>query len=141
MLEKITKGETEVCAVPEFSHVAKLKLQTLLDRGYRITGYALEKPQTGALPVRGFINHGGFVGWWMGDEPTPDAPKSPEDVPVALPEPVAQLWQHGETGRTRVLMPDAVTDCDAQWRMVSALYTEQQVIELLKSTGVSVKEG
>ena len=38
-------------------------------------------------------------------------------------QPVASLWQHGATGRTRILMPDDITDCDAQWFKVSDLYT------------------
>ena len=36
-------------------------------------------------------------------------------------EPVAHLWQHGETGRTRVTFPDSVTDCDASWFCVGPL--------------------
>lgn len=30
-------------------------------------------------------------------------------------EPVATLWQHAETGKTRVVMNGAITDCDASW--------------------------
>ena len=37
-------------------------------------------------------------------------------------EPVAHLWQHGETGRTRVLMPDTIVDADASWRLVGPLF-------------------
>ena len=36
-------------------------------------------------------------------------------------EPVAHLWQHGETGRTRVIFPDSITDCDANWFCVGPL--------------------
>jgi hypothetical protein len=36
-------------------------------------------------------------------------------------EPVAHLWQHGATGRTRVTFPDSVTDCDASWFCVGPL--------------------
>lgn len=66
-------------AVPEFNHVATNKLRSLIDRGYTVTGYALEKPLAGAQPDRGFIDHGGFVGWWRDDhaatptEPSPTA--------------------------------------------------------------------
>ena len=38
-------------------------------------------------------------------------------------EPVATLWQHGETGRTRVTMPGDITDCDARWFKAADLYT------------------
>jgi hypothetical protein len=38
-------------------------------------------------------------------------------------EPVATLWQHGETGRTRITMPDDITDCDARWFKAADLYT------------------
>lgn len=39
-------------------------------------------------------------------------------------DPVAWLWQHRETGRTRVLMPDerTVTDVAAAWDVVGPLY-------------------
>lgn len=37
-------------------------------------------------------------------------------------EPVAWLWQHSETGRTRVVMPDQVVDTDARWLLVGPLY-------------------
>jgi hypothetical protein len=37
-------------------------------------------------------------------------------------EPVAALWQHGETGRFRVTAPDSITDCDARWFKVGDLY-------------------
>jgi hypothetical protein len=38
-------------------------------------------------------------------------------------EPAATLWQHGETGRTRVTMPGDITDCDARWFKAADLYT------------------
>ena len=46
-------------------------------------------------------------------------------TPPAAPvqEPVATLWQHGETGRTRVTMPGDITDCDARWFKAADLYT------------------
>ena len=37
-------------------------------------------------------------------------------------EPVAHLWQHSETGRTRVVMPDMIVDADASWRLVGPLF-------------------
>jgi len=37
-------------------------------------------------------------------------------------EPVAHLWQHSETGRTRVVMPDQVVTADATWVVVGPLY-------------------
>jgi len=41
----------------------------------------------------------------------------------AQQEPVATLWQHGETGRTRITMPGDITDCDARWFKAADLYT------------------
>jgi hypothetical protein len=41
----------------------------------------------------------------------------------SVQEPVATLWQHGETGRTRITMPGDITDCDARWFKASDLYT------------------
>ena len=38
-------------------------------------------------------------------------------------EPVATLWQHGETKRTRITMPNDITDCDARWFKAADLYT------------------
>ena len=43
-----------------------------------------------------------------------------EPAPV---QPVATLWQHGETGRTRITMPGDITDCDARWFKAADLYT------------------
>lgn len=36
-------------------------------------------------------------------------------------EPVAHLWQHCETGRTRIVMPDMIVDADASWQVVGPL--------------------
>ena len=56
-------------------------------------------------------------------------------------EPVAWLWQHGETGRTRIVMPDQITDCDAGWQRIGPLYlhptprplTDEQIMAAIKS--------
>ncbi len=37
-------------------------------------------------------------------------------------EPVAYLWQHCETGRSRVVMPDQIITTDATWLVVGPLY-------------------
>jgi len=37
-------------------------------------------------------------------------------------EPVAYLWQHGETGRTRVIEKDQVWTASNQWNRVGPLY-------------------
>ena len=70
-------------AVPDFCHVASLKLKNLQERGYQITGYAIEKPVEGAMPGRGFINHGGFVGWWL-DGQSPQAQADARDDSALL---------------------------------------------------------
>lgn len=54
--------------VPEFSRIAKRKLDELQEQGFAITGYAIQRG-----PVRGFIDGVGFVGWWQG-EPDPGVP-------------------------------------------------------------------
>ena len=54
--------------VPDFSRIAKRKLDELQERGFAITGYAIQRG-----PVRGFIDGVGFVGWWQG-EPDPGVP-------------------------------------------------------------------
>jgi len=43
---------------------------------------------------------------------------------LAEPEqkPVAYLWQHCETGRTRIVMPDQIITTDATWLVVGPLY-------------------
>lgn len=41
-------------------------------------------------------------------------------------EPAAYLWQHGETGRTRILMPDEVFTDNSRWFLVGPLYTAPQ---------------
>lgn len=53
---------------------------------------------------------------WSAPQPSAQAPA----VPAV--EPIAHLWQHGETGRTRVVMPDMIVDADAHWQVVGPLY-------------------
>lgn len=48
-------------AVPEFFPVAKRKLDSLLADGWSINGYAIMKGED----RRGFVDFGGFVGWWL----------------------------------------------------------------------------
>ena len=46
------------------------------------------------------------------------------DCSLAAPpaQPVAHLWQHGETGRTRIVMPDQIFTADANWLLVGPMY-------------------
>lgn len=39
-------------------------------------------------------------------------------------DPIAWLWQHSETGRQKVVMPDTVLTADASWHVVGPLYLE-----------------
>lgn len=48
------------------------------------------------------------------------------EVSGSTPEPVAHLWQHSETGRTRVVMPDQIITADATWLVVGPLYAHPQ---------------
>jgi hypothetical protein len=45
------------------------------------------------------------------------------EIPTLVQEPVATLWQNGETGRTRITMTGYITDCDARWFKAADLYT------------------
>ena len=58
-------------------------------------------------------------------------------------EPVAHLWQHCETGRTRVGMPNQIITADAGWLVVGPLYLHpasddtsllRQALEALKNS-------
>ena len=52
--------------LPPFTSVAQRKLDDLLARGFRITGYSIERADVADWsPQRGFITHGGMVGWWL----------------------------------------------------------------------------
>ena len=45
--------------------LAQRKLDDLLTQGFRITGYAIERTDVADwAPQRGFVTHGGLVGWW-----------------------------------------------------------------------------
>lgn len=51
--------------VPPFTALAQHKLDDLLAQGFRITGYAIERADVADwAPQRGFVTHGGLVGWW-----------------------------------------------------------------------------
>lgn len=66
-------------SVPEFSRIAKRKLDELQEQGFAITGYAIQRGTE-----RGFITDGGFVGWWRSNE-APGVQGVPDgDVPVPL---------------------------------------------------------
>ena len=63
-------------------------------------------------------------------------------------EPVAHLWQHSETGRTRVTFPDSIADCDANWFCVGPLVlgnihppqrTEQEPVAWRETHGKVIK--
>lgn len=67
-------------------------------------------------------------------------------------EPVAWLWQHRETGRTRVPMPDerTATDVAAAWDVIGPLYlappqrkplTEEEIMQLWLSQYEANREG
>ena len=55
----------QAVSVPPFAALAQRKLDDLLARGFRITGYSIERADIADWsPQRGFITHGGMVGWW-----------------------------------------------------------------------------
>lgn len=61
--ETVNQGMT--VQVPPFTSIAQHKLDDLLAQGFRITGYAIERTDVADwAPQRGFVTHGGLVGWW-----------------------------------------------------------------------------
>lgn len=55
----------QAVSVPPFAALAQRKLDDLLARGFRITGYSIERADIADWsPQRGFVTHGGLVGWW-----------------------------------------------------------------------------
>jgi hypothetical protein len=62
--------------IPDFTELGARKLAELQANGYRITGFCFERLVEGSQPQRGFVDFGGFVGWWRAEmkEP-PCAPK------------------------------------------------------------------
>jgi hypothetical protein len=55
--------------VPDFTDLAARKLAELQANGYQITGYCFERLVEGSQPQRGFVDFGGFVGWWLPEQP------------------------------------------------------------------------
>jgi hypothetical protein len=55
-------------AVPDFTELGARKLAELQANGYQITGYCFERLVEGSQPQRGFVDFGGFVGWWRADD-------------------------------------------------------------------------
>ena len=76
-----------------------------------LMGKPQEMPDLAALTERG-------AKAWAGV----DAQGLRDGAASAGSEPVAHLWQHSETGRTRVVMPDMVVDACATWLLVGPLY-------------------
>lgn len=55
----------QAVSVPPFTPLAQRKLDDLLAQGFRVTGYSIERADVADwAPQRGFITHGGMVGWW-----------------------------------------------------------------------------
>jgi hypothetical protein len=62
-------------------------------------------------------------------------------------EPVAHLWQHSQTGRTRIVMPGGIITADASWFVVGPLVlgnttpqqrkplTDEQIRDLMRVLG------
>lgn len=60
-----TVNQKVTVQVPPFTHTALHKLDDLLTQGFRITGYSIERADIADwAPQRGFVTHGGLVGWW-----------------------------------------------------------------------------
>ena len=71
-----------------FSGIAARKLADLADRGYRVNGYSLMHAETRA---RGFIDSGGFVGWWSNRDHKQAAQDTAGWVLVPI-EPTEDQW-------------------------------------------------
>ena len=50
--------------IPDFTELGARKLADLLEKGFVITGVCFERQVEGTQPQRGFVDFGGFVGWW-----------------------------------------------------------------------------
>ncbi len=85
--------------VPEFSRIAKRKLDELQEQGFAITGYAIQRG-----PVRGFIDGWGFVGWWQGE---PD-PGVPDDVARDAISTVREQYRGTDLGKAAESICDAI---------------------------------
>lgn len=56
-----TMSETQTDEMPEWSKIARYKLDSLKQRGWKVCGYAIQD-EKGAY---GFVTTGAFVGWWL----------------------------------------------------------------------------
>lgn len=115
--------------VPQFSRIAQKKLDYLLEAGEAITGYAIENKDG----RRGAIDCHGFVYWWQ-DAAAPQPPEADMGIPISaaapvqMPEPFAYV-EHHKAG------DNLWFDCPGGKH--SALYTEQQVRDLLAAHGIT----
>lgn len=141
--------------VPQFSQVAKKKLDYLLEAGEEITGYAIQNKDG----RRGAIDCHGFVYWWndaaapqppegtvnesltvqLDDTNAADMPQAVDfthTAPVQLPEPVAFALEWTFNGEERGMrLYDDETHCrfdaESDGGVCHPLYTEHQVRQLL----------
>ncbi|MDD0817177.1 hypothetical protein PSQ39_21260 [Curvibacter sp. HBC28] len=60
-------GPQPSAILPAFIGTPKRKLDELLDQGFQVSGFAIERQAEGARPQRGFITTDGLVGWWQPD--------------------------------------------------------------------------
>lgn len=57
----LSSTKSEPVAVPAFHDAARRTLDSLIAAGWEVNGYAIMKGDE----RRGFIDFGGFVGWWL----------------------------------------------------------------------------
>lgn len=86
-------------SVPEFSRIAKRKLDELQKQGFGITGYTIQRGTQ-----RGFITDGGFVGWWRSDE----APSVPAAVARDAISTVREHYRGTDWGKAAESICDAI---------------------------------
>jgi hypothetical protein len=114
--------------VPEFFPVAQRKLDALLADGWTINGYAIMKGEH----RRGFVDHGGFVGWWLPEYyagHSSDLKLSP-DIMLAEMKAAAGYLRNAridlETGATKAT---AIRTIEGGLRRLEAAISKAEVVE------------
>jgi len=84
---RIRQLEAEVPRQPKFEGTPLAKLDSVLERGWKISGYAIEKDGE-----HGLATTGGFVGWWtVASNNAEDAIRRAESLEASLKQAVAGL--------------------------------------------------
>jgi hypothetical protein len=95
----------------DMCRIAQFKLDSLLNDGFVVNGYAIER-RNGDLVTRGFITDGGMVCWWFERDHEPMSP--PQRQPLPHEQAKALVAKYGNDPLNLVFQTEAAHGIEAK---------------------------